>query len=215
MVPGSHKAGQLSHSVKDDPRNMLRTGQSIEVADDIPVELLPVPPGHFSLHHTYLLHNSRANRADDARIGLGISYIPTRCACSSDTRLTAMLVRGTDRYGNFEHETPPAQQPDDAARRTAHEDAMARWNASRAEQVERMRPSQERRLTAGQMRYAGKVVVITGAAQGIGAAMAWRFAEEGARVASLDLRAGGWHCARNRGHSLRRCRPRQRWGGHR
>ena len=30
------------------------------------------------------------------RIGLGLSYIPTEVRCTSKTRLTAMLVRGTD-----------------------------------------------------------------------------------------------------------------------
>ena len=36
-------------------------------------------------------------------------------------------------------------------------------------------------------RLDGKVAVITGAASGIGAAIALRFAQEGARIAGMDL----------------------------
>lgn len=136
VVPGSHKLGQMRHCVADDADNMLRTGQRIDVPDDAPRALLPVPPGHFSLHHTNLLHNSRANRADDRRIGLGISYIPTHVKCSSKTRLTAMLVRGVDAFNHFDHEHPPG---DDArVNRARHAEAMKLWNASRKEQTERV-----------------------------------------------------------------------------
>ncbi len=43
----------------------------------------------------------------------------------------------------------------------------------------------------GQRRYNDKVVVITGAASGLGAAMAERFAGEGARLALLDIDGAG------------------------
>ena len=43
----------------------------------------------------------------DRRIGLGISYIPTHARCTSPTRVTAMLVRGTDKYGHFDDERRP------------------------------------------------------------------------------------------------------------
>ncbi len=39
-------------------------------------------------------------------------------------------------------------------------------------------------------RYAGRVVIVTGAARGIGAGTAQRFASEGASVAVLDLDEG-------------------------
>jgi NAD(P)-dependent dehydrogenase (short-subunit alcohol dehydrogenase family) len=43
----------------------------------------------------------------------------------------------------------------------------------------------------GQQRYSDKVVVITGAASGLGAAMAERFAGEGAKLALLDIDGAG------------------------
>jgi NAD(P)-dependent dehydrogenase (short-subunit alcohol dehydrogenase family) len=40
-------------------------------------------------------------------------------------------------------------------------------------------------------RFAGKTVVITGAAQGMGQEFSWRFAEEGAHVVAVDVKAEG------------------------
>jgi hypothetical protein len=97
---------------------------------------MPVRAGQFSLHHTHLVHNSRPNRSPDRRIGLGISYVPTAVRCTSRTRLTAMLVRGTDRHGNFDDEPRP-RVDFGAAERAAHADAVARFRASNVEQTSR------------------------------------------------------------------------------
>lgn len=135
VVPGSHHAGQLRHDVAPSERNMFATGQRIAVPDDAPRALLVLGPGQFSLHHTHLWHNSRANRSGDRRIGLGVSYIPTRVRCAARTRLTATLVRGEDRFGHFDHDQVPPTAPFDAAAMAGHTLAMARWHAARAELI--------------------------------------------------------------------------------
>ncbi|MGI9611986.1 MAG: phytanoyl-CoA dioxygenase family protein [Acidimicrobiales bacterium] len=135
VVPGSHLIDE-ERAVRTElgTANMLRAGQVIEVGDEEPRADLEVPAGSFSLHHTCLLHNSRPNVGLDRRIGLGISYVPTHVMCSSQTRLRAMLVRGTDAFNHFDDEPVPNAQ-DPTAGFDAHRDALARWNASRAEQV--------------------------------------------------------------------------------
>ena len=60
-----------------------------------------------SLHHTLIAHSSRSNRSDDWRIGIGITYIPTRAPHIGPTRLSAILARGTDRFNHFDHEAAP------------------------------------------------------------------------------------------------------------
>ena len=134
VLPGSQLRGQVPHGQKKDGANMFATGQSLEVPADAPIELLLLAPGEFSLHHTYLFHNSMPNRSDDRRIGLGISYIPTRCSCSSKVRLTASLARGTDRHGHFDIDPRPLADYDPDAL-AVHAKAIQRWNAARAELI--------------------------------------------------------------------------------
>lgn len=133
VLPGSHLRGQARHKVGVAQANMLR-GQELDVPEDAQVEIMEVRPGQFSLHHTYLHHNSMPNRSDDRRIGLGISYIPTRCACSARQRLSAMLVRGVDRFGHFDLEKRPTTDmaPEGLA---DHAEAMRRWHAARDELI--------------------------------------------------------------------------------
>jgi non-heme Fe2+,alpha-ketoglutarate-dependent halogenase len=108
VVPGSHKLGQLRHAEMQDPENLLSRGQALAVdVDRTRTAFMPVKAGQFSLHHTHLVHNSRPNRSNDRRIGLGISYIPTHARCTAANRVTAMLVRGRDKYGHFDEERRP------------------------------------------------------------------------------------------------------------
>src|SRR6516165_2589074 len=61
-----------------------------------------------------------------ARIGIGISYIPTRVHHIGPTRLSATLARGTDRYNHFDHEAPPQAELDEAAL-AVHADSQSRY----------------------------------------------------------------------------------------
>jgi len=136
-IPGSHRLGQLHHAEQDATHNLLSRGQTITADfDRSRTEFMPVAAGQFSLHHTHLMHNSRPNLSDERRVGLGISYVPTHVRCTSTTRLTAMLVRGTDLYGHFDDEPRP-RVDFGGPERAAHADAVARFRASNAEQTRR------------------------------------------------------------------------------
>lgn len=138
VLPGSHTLGGLPHTVEKQAGNMLTSGQSIDVSgiEAEPV-LMALQPGQMSLHHTDLLHSSRPNGSDDRRIGLGISYIPTRVRPTSGVRLSATLVRGEDRYGHFDHDARP-QTDFGEAEMARHAKAMAAWNEGRRVMTERL-----------------------------------------------------------------------------
>ena len=132
VVPGSHRLGQLPHAEMQDPENLLSRGQTLASdVDRTKTAFMPVKAGQFSLHHTHLVHNSRPNRWHDRRIGLGISYIPASAHCTSSTRVTAMLVRGEDKYGHFDDERRPIHEAG-PAERAFHAEAVARFRAMNA-----------------------------------------------------------------------------------
>jgi non-heme Fe2+,alpha-ketoglutarate-dependent halogenase len=134
-VPGSHRLDQLHHGQSDSPHNLLSRGQT--VAEEFgrgDTVFMAVKAGQMSLHHTHLVHRSGANRTDYRRIGLGISYIPTSARCRCHTRLSAMLVRGIDRYGHFDDEPRP-QTDYGPAERAFHAEAVARFREANREET--------------------------------------------------------------------------------
>lgn len=131
VLPGSQDGGQRAHQDRRDPAVMLSRGQTLAEAVDearaVPIELAP---GQFSLHHTLALHASAPNRAGWDRIGVGISYVPTRVRHIGETRLSATLAQGEDRYGHFDLEPAPLAEAEALAAAT-HADSIARfWRAS-------------------------------------------------------------------------------------
>jgi non-heme Fe2+,alpha-ketoglutarate-dependent halogenase len=131
ILPHSHTTGQRPHFDQRDPKAMLSRGQTLaDTIDESRAVGLVLRAGDVSFHHTLAFHRSGINRTGDRRIGIGVSYIPTRVRHVGPTRLSATLVRGTDTYGNFDHEPAPLADEDDAALR-AHADSVGRfWKAS-------------------------------------------------------------------------------------
>lgn len=101
MIPGSHKSGLRGHVDQPSADNIIRRGARVMEYGDHDGVAVPVHAGEMSLHHTHTVHSSGANDSDDRRIGLTLSYIPTRVRPTGSLRPTALLVRGVDKYNHF------------------------------------------------------------------------------------------------------------------
>jgi ectoine hydroxylase-related dioxygenase (phytanoyl-CoA dioxygenase family) len=128
FMPGTHKLGQLNLKEPDiHGANMLSSGQTADF-DAADVQPFPVElrPGECSIHHAFLVHGSLPNKAPDRRMGITFIYHPPNLGQLGDCRTSALLVRGEDPYGNFEHEQAPAEDdmPGNIAR---HEKAVAAY----------------------------------------------------------------------------------------
>jgi len=129
-------AGRLhTHKPNMDPQSINAGGQTIvgpfETASAVRASL---GAGQFSVHHTLCIHSSPPNGSDDRRIGIGVSFVPTRVKHIGTIRQRAMLVRGTDAYGHFDLEPAPGEHA--AINEAEHSFSIARFNAAYAEQIE-------------------------------------------------------------------------------
>lgn len=118
VVPGSHAREVLPHRETYGENNMLSRGQ--ELAVDIGAETtvdLELAAGQMSLHHVKMFHGSRPNSSPNRRIGFVIRYLPPNVRQESGIRDSATLVRGEDRFDNFELEQAPVSD--------MHPDAVA------------------------------------------------------------------------------------------
>jgi len=121
VVPGTHRS-QVPHEDRFDDANLLSRGQEVAVkVDPATVVDVVLQPGEMSLHHVLLFHGSEPNRSPLPRIGFAIRYMPTHVRQLSPIRDSALLVRGNDAYGHFEHERSPESD--------LHPDAVARHGA--------------------------------------------------------------------------------------
>jgi hypothetical protein len=123
VVPGTHKGGIMSHTETYAEDNLLSRGQEIAVDVDLDkVENVELKPGEMSLHHVKLAHNSEPNRSDHRRIGFAIRYVGAHVRQAGGQRDRAMLVRGEDRWGYFDHE-------EGASGEFTAEDVARHWDA--------------------------------------------------------------------------------------
>jgi hypothetical protein len=108
VIPGSHLHEQIPHRDTFASDNLLSRGQEIMVdVDEREAVTLELAAGEMSLHHVRLIHGSEPNPSGLRRIGFAIRYIPTYVRQVAGSHDTATLVRGVDRYGNFEQEQRP------------------------------------------------------------------------------------------------------------
>jgi ectoine hydroxylase-related dioxygenase (phytanoyl-CoA dioxygenase family) len=105
---GSHIRGQLMQKSGVVKNSVNTAGQIIvEWFDQSHVERAILKPGQFSLHHTCVVHQSAPNRSSERRIGLALSYIPTRTRHIGSRKMPASLIRGKDAFGHFDLQPRP------------------------------------------------------------------------------------------------------------
>ncbi|CAN5491921.1 phytanoyl-CoA dioxygenase family protein [soil metagenome] len=117
VVPGSQRA-EVPHANKPNQDNLLLQGQEVAVeVDDETAANIELKPGEFSLHHSMIIHGSGPNQGSQRRVGFAIRYLKTSARQTVEASDSATLVRGTDAYGNFQHEpTPQADMHPDAVK---------------------------------------------------------------------------------------------------
>ena len=116
VIPDTQTLEQVAHRDTFATDNLLTRGQEIAVdVDDSKAVMLSLEPGEMSLHHVRLIHGSDPNPSARRRIGFAIRYLPTHVRQVVGTRDSATLVRGIDRFGNFEPEYAPERDLSDAA----------------------------------------------------------------------------------------------------
>ena len=137
MLSGGGAPRQLHHAALGLAHSINRAGQTImEAFDDTNPVAMALPAGSFSLHHELAVHRSAPNRAAHRRVGIGLNYMPTHVRVNSPVRLSAMLVRGEDRYGHFDLIDPPSAERDPAAL-AVHQEVSDRYRANYNVQVKR------------------------------------------------------------------------------
>ena len=113
VMPGTHVGEILSHEDRYHEDNMLTRGQEISAGiDETKAVHMPLATGEMSFHNYSLAHASEPNQSDDRRIGVSLHYMPTATGQIIGDWDSAALVRGIDKFGNFEPTPSPATDLD-------------------------------------------------------------------------------------------------------
>ncbi len=106
----------MHHRTRVVANSVNRASQTIlEPLDDVGARAMPLKAGQFSMHHGLCPHRSGPNGAAHRRVGLGLNFIPPHVRGKLAEKPGAMLVRGEDRFGNFQLLRPPERELDDDA----------------------------------------------------------------------------------------------------
>lgn len=127
VLPRSHQT-DFEHDETYDADNLLTRGQHIPDVTESDTVAMPLRPGQASFHNVATAHGSGANRSSDRRIGLSLHYMPTHTRQTLADWDSAALVRGTDRFGHFDHAPRPSRDldPDVMAYHARSADALRR-----------------------------------------------------------------------------------------
>src|ERR1700723_259392 len=137
MLSGKGAPRLLHHAAMGIKNSINRAGQMIvEPFDKRSPTAMALKAGEFSLHHELAVHRSAPNHAAHRRGGIGLNYLRPHLRGNTPVRLKAMLVRGEDRYGNFELVAPPPAERD-AEGPAVHQQVSERYRENYKVQVVR------------------------------------------------------------------------------
>ena len=109
VIPGTQEWSIQPHRDTYSETNVLSRGQEVETEfpEDKALDVV-LSPGQMSLHHVNLVHGSGPNMSQQQRTGYAIRYISPQVKQTGEEAPTGVLVRGEDRYGNYQLSGPPA-----------------------------------------------------------------------------------------------------------
>jgi len=101
VIQGSHLLDIQQHIDTFGEDNILTRGQQIENIDEEHALDIELEPGQMSLHHARTIHGSHPNKSVDRRIGIALQSFANPSTRQVHGEDYALLVRGSDDYGNF------------------------------------------------------------------------------------------------------------------